>query len=194
MAERFCNMNIQNLENGLQVSIPCWDVPAYVHAFVTTRNKGFSASPFDTLNLGLHVGDRIEDVIKNRSLIRQVLPDEPIWLNQVHGTSIWTSNSSNYDADGALTNDTLKVLTIMTADCMPVLFCDQFGDITAACHAGWRGLAFGVLQATIKEMLVIKGADSPSTYISNIKVYLGPTIGPSHFEVGEEVFRLFPQS
>ena len=184
-------MNLQTLDNGLQVLIPCWEVPSHIRAFISTRNMGFSDTPFNTLNLGLHVGDRIENVLRNRSLIRQELPDEPIWLNQVHGSTVWTSPTSLSDADGAVSNEKNQVLSIMTADCMPILFCDELGDVIAACHAGWRGLALGIIQETVKAMVVKKGVIKSSEYISKLKVYLGPAIGPSHFEVGSDVFQAF---
>ena len=127
-------MNLKLLDNGLEVLVPNWVVPKHIHAFISTRIGGVSDSPYNSLNLGTHVGDNIEHVLENRKLIRQVLPNDPLWLNQVHGCNIWTPCSPNIDSDGALTfkND---VLAIMTADCMPLLFCDEDGDFISACHA-----------------------------------------------------------
>ena len=183
-------MNLKLLDNGLEVLVPNWVVPKHIHAFISTRIGGVSDSPYNSLNLGTHVGDNIEHVLENRKLIRQVLPNDPLWLNQVHGCNIWTPCSPNIDSDGALTfkND---VLAIMTADCMPLLFCDEDGDFISACHAGWRGLSNGVIQQTIKQMLLGKGADQANLYLSKIKAYIGPSIGPKHFEVGVDVYQSF---
>jgi YfiH family protein len=184
-------MNLVDTNHGLNILVPNWQVPEHVQAFVSTRKGGVSQAPYDSLNVGKHVGDHIFDVEKNRELLQQILPSQPLWLNQVHGTQIWTSFESSLEADGAVTEQPNQVLTIMTADCMPILFCDEQGDILAACHAGWRGLAQGVIQKTLEQMIRKKQPTDTKRYISEINVYLGPTIGPSHFEVGEDVYDAF---
>jgi polyphenol oxidase len=184
-------MQLKTLENGLQVLIPCWDVPSHIHAFVSTRTGGFSTQPFDSLNLGQHVGDLAENVQKNRHLVRQLLPSDPIWLHQVHGSEVNTGPASTDVADGIVTSNAQRVLTIMTADCMPILLCDEQGDMIGACHGGWRGLSSGIIQNTVQEIVKKKGADHSESYRSQLKVYLGPTIGPTYFEVGIDVYQAF---
>ena len=184
-------MNLVHTNHGLDILVPNWHVPQHVQAFVSTRIGGVSQAPYDSLNVGKHVGDQILDVEKNRELLQQILPSQPLWLNQVHGTQIWTSFESSLEADGAVTEQSNQVLTIMTADCMPILFCDEQGDILGACHAGWRGLAQGVIQKTLNQMIRKKQPKDAKRYISEINVYLGPTIGPSHFEVGGDVYDAF---
>jgi YfiH family protein len=184
-------MNLVHTSHGLELLKPNWQVPEHVHAFVSTRNGGVSDSPYDFLNVGMHVGDQMTQVEQNRELIQKILPSQPVWLNQVHGTKIWTSPQSSLEADGAITQQVNQVLTVMTADCMPILFCDEQGDILGVCHAGWRGLAQGVIQKTLDQMVVKRQPDDIKSYISKISVYLGPTIGPRHFEVGGDVFDAF---
>ena len=184
-------MNLVQTPHGLEVLKPNWLVPEHVHAFVSTRKGGLSNTPYDSLNLGKHVGDHLTQVEQNRELLQKILPSDPLWLNQVHGTKIWTSPQSSLEADGAITQQVNQVLTIMTADCMPILFCDEQGDMLGACHAGWRGLAQGVIQSTVDQMVVKKQPDDIKNYISKIRVYLGPSIGPRHFEVGIDVYDTF---
>jgi YfiH family protein len=124
-------------------------------------------------------------------LVTHLLPNEPIWLDQVHGTQIWTPRDPQKRADGAVSDQIHDVLCIMTADCMPILFCDEAGEILGAAHGGWRGLSLGIIKKTIDQMLVIKRPDSVRDYLSQIQIYFGPTIGPNHFEVGEEVRAAF---
>ena len=154
--------NLIHTDHGLDILIPNWQVPEHVQAFVSTRLGGVSKMPYDSLNIGKHVGDHSDHVEKNRELLQQMLPSKPLWLNQVHGTQIWSDSQSSLEADGAVTKLANQVLTIMTADCMPILFCDEQGDILGVCHAGWRGLAQGVIQKTLDEMLFknITGANS----------------------------------
>jgi YfiH family protein len=184
-------MNLVHTEQGLDLLIPNWEVPEHVQAIVTTRKGGVSQTPYDSLNLGKHVGDQMIHVEQNRELLQNILPSDPLWLNQIHGTQIWTGPQSSLEADGAVTVQSSQVLTIMTADCMPILFCDEQGDVLGACHAGWRGLALGVIQKTLDEMILKKRPDNAKRYMSEINIYLGPTIGPSHFEVGVDVFEAF---
>jgi polyphenol oxidase len=172
---------------------PGWVAPEQINAFCTTRDGGVSKSPFDGLNLGLHAGDDPVDVLKNRSIVRSHLPTEPIWLKQVHGNTVSTpaSRASSmrepYEADAAVSNIPNEVLAILTADCMPVLFASKCGNVIGAAHAGWRGLSGGVLENTIQEMRAL----SPDLMAKDILVWMGPAIGSSAFEVGEDVLEAF---
>jgi YfiH family protein len=162
--------------------IPAWPAPPRVRAFSSFRNGGVSVAPYASLNLGSHVGDAPAAVSENRDRLRLAadLPSEPAWLNQVHGINVVNLDAvpTVPPADAAYTRQAGRVCTILTADCLPVLFCDDAGDIAAAAHAGWRGLAAGVLEATINAM----GANA-----RGLLAYLGAAIGPAHFEVGAEV-------
>jgi len=161
---------------------PDWPAPANVNALMTTRHGGVSQAPFGSMNLGSHVDDTPEDVAQNRALLKQSLElsDEPLWLNQVHGTEIadHTNNQPSDDADAVISRKPNEVCTIMTADCLPVLFCNTEGDVIAAAHAGWRGLQSGILEKCASEMNCDTG---------QVLVWLGAAIGPDVFEVGEEV-------
>lgn len=179
--------------SGLQFLLPCWEVPKHVQARISTRHKGHSVAPFDTFNLGDHVGDEPSAVQKNRTLLNAVLPSPPVWLQQVHGTNLWTGPHASIIADGAITDQVGVTLTIMTADCMPMLFCDAVGDVVGICHAGWRGLAHGVIAKTVAGLIQQKRPHSAHQYRSQLRVYLGPTIGPDHFEVGVDVYQAFAQ-
>lgn len=167
---------------------PDWPAPAHVHAVVTTRQGGFSQAPFDSLNLGDHVGDDPYAVAKNRHLVGDLLhlPTEPLWLQQVHGTVVsgMNANSCTPQADASVAFKPKQVCVVMTADCLPVLFCDKAGTRVAAAHAGWRGLCDGVLEETVKAL------DCPP---SELLAWMGPAIGPTAFEVGEEVRAEFIQ-
>ncbi len=186
-------MNLITTNHGLDILMPNWEVPGHVHAIVSTRKGGLSQAPYDSLNMGKHVGDQMIHVEQNRELLQQILPSQPIWLNQVHGVQIWSNTQSSFEADGAVAQQSNQVLTVMTADCMPILFCDEKGDVLGICHAGWRGLALGVIQKTLDEMILKKQPDHAKRYMSEINVYLGPAIGPRHFEVGVDVFDAFSQ-
>ena len=126
-------MQWQEKPNGLVVHTPMWDAPKHVKSVITSRIGGSSSAPFNGLNLGTHVGDDPQTVHQNRALITALLPTQPLWLNQVHGTTIWTKNVSipSLQADGAITADRNDVLCILSADCLPILFTDQAGDIIA---------------------------------------------------------------
>lgn len=160
--------------------IPDWPAPANVKAIQTTRNGGFSIAPYHSLNLGEHVQDDALSVTKNRQLLRQYLPSEPVWLNQVHGIEVIDAAISPCleDADASFSTHKNVVCVTMTADCLPVLLCNQEGTAVAAIHAGWRSLCDGVIEATIKT-LGVQSAD--------LMAWLGPAIGPKAFEVGHEV-------
>lgn len=171
---------------------PDWPgLPAAVGALSTTRRGGVSAAPYDNgnggggLNLGLHVGDDADKVMHNRALLRAQLPGSPVWLNQVHGACVVDAATVDGvpDADASFTTQAGVVCAIMTADCLPVLFADRAGAVVGAAHAGWRGLAQGVLQNTVARMREAGAAD--------ISAWLGPAIGPQAFEVGAEVRAAF---
>ena len=163
---------------------PDWPAPASVRALVTTRNGGVSAGPYASLNLGLHVGDAPAAVARNRALLRDRLPAEPLWLDQVHGTAVGDAgrDTSPVRADASVATRAGAVCIVMTADCLPVLFCNEQGTVVAAAHAGWRGLAAGVLDAALARM-----GEPPGCVLA----WLGPAIGPRAFEVGDEVRHQF---
>lgn len=163
---------------------PAWPAPAPVRALVTTRAGGVSAGPYATLNLAAHVGDDPAAVAENRRRLRTHVPTEPIWLAQVHGDRIIDAASAapGVEADGALARRREVVCAVLTADCLPVLLCDDAGRVVCAAHAGWRGLAGGVLEAAVREMGVAP---------AHLMAWLGPAIGPQAFEVGAEVRELF---
>jgi len=165
---------------------PEWPAPSNVRALATTRQGGFSTGCFAGLNLAAHVDDDPEAVRRNRAWLRDAarLPAEPIWLQQVHGTTVWTGGALHEPpiADASVTRSAGQVSAILTADCLPVLFCDLEGTVVAAAHAGWRGLADGVLGATAAAMNV------PAAHLL---AWLGPAIEPAAFEVGAEVLERF---
>lgn len=166
---------------------PDWPAPPNVKAAATLRTGGVSEGAFSSLNLGSHVGDAPAAVAENRSLLRAALklPAEPTWLNQVHGINVAAAEGAASvppTADASVARGTGAVCVVMTADCLPVLFCDRAGTRVGAAHAGWRGLAGGVLGATIKALDV-----SPS----QLMAWLGPAIEQDAFEVGDEVHEAF---
>ncbi len=164
---------------------PDWPAPDNVHAAVTTREGGVSLPPFDSLNLGDHVGDDPAAVVENRRRVSEGLhlPAEPCWLSQVHGTAAVDAAASQVgcEADASHTDKPGVVCAVLTADCLPVLLCGTAGEHVAALHAGWRGLLNGVIERTISEMNA--GGE--------ILAWLGPAIGPDVFEVGDEVREAF---
>jgi YfiH family protein len=172
------------LENGFVY--PGWSAPANVKAVMTTRSGGVSTAPFDSMNLGDHVNDDADSVKQNRALLRDqlALPQNPIWLSQVHGTVALQHEAATEGdaADAIVAHKAKQVCAIMTADCLPVLFCNKQGTVVAAAHAGWRGLESGVLESTITGMQCAS---------EDILVWLGAAIGPTAFEVGEEVQQAF---
>jgi YfiH family protein len=167
---------------------PDWPVPATVRALSTLRAGGASGPPFASLNLGSHVGDDATAVAENRCALRDAaaLPAEPAWLEQVHGTHVLDLDSEalagaaspTRPADAAVTRQPERVCAILTADCLPILFASAVGDRVGATHAGWRGLAAGVIEATVAAL---------GTPPRQLLAWLGPAIGPRHFEVGAEV-------
>ena len=171
--------------------VPDWPgMPASVGALSTTRRGGVSGGPYGDdngggLNLGLHVGDDLNAVMQNRALLQASLPSAPVWLNQVHGAHVVDAATAGGipEADASISTRPGVVCAIMTADCLPVLFADSAGAVVGAAHAGWRGLAQGVLQNTVARMRDAGAGD--------IMAWLGPAIGPQAFEVGAEVRAAF---
>jgi len=174
---------------------PHWPAPATIHTLVTTRQGGISSSPYDSLNLGDHVGDEVSRVIANRQILRRQLPSEPIWLRQTHSIQVSTPNSRSHisnnpiEADAAVTNVPDEVLVILTADCLPVLFSNADGTVIGAAHAGWRGLCDGVLENTVSEMLKL----APQFGAKDLFAWMGPAIGPESYEVGEDIVGRFQE-
>lgn len=171
-----------------------WPAPASVRAFTTLRTgPGVSPTPFDRFNFGLRSGDDPANALENRSILRQSLglPSEPRWLNQVHGTDVFQAGASasfaraeagEPIADASVTSEANVVLAILTADCLPVLFCNDDGTEVAAAHAGWGGLSAGMLEATVCAMA------SPA---SSLMAWIGPAAGPQVYEIGAEVREAF---
>jgi len=161
--------------------VPDWPAPASIRAFSTLRGSGMSVGPWRGLNLADHVGDDPAAVAANRRRLRVAarLPGEPHWLEQVHGCGvIFDPKARRPRADSVVTDRPGQVCPVMTADCLPVLLCNQAGTRVAAAHAGWRGLAAGVLERTLARF-----SDRPEQMLA----WLGPAIGPGFFEVGAEV-------
>ena len=154
---------------------------------VTTRRGGVSRGAYASLNLGLQVGDDPLAVSENRRRVGALLPGEPLWLNQVHGTCVLLIGQDAFPAtpptaDAATTRLIARPCAVMVADCLPILFCDEGGACVAAAHAGWRGLAAGVIERTVEAMQVAPG---------KVMAYLGPAIGATAFEVGQDVVDTF---
>ena len=162
---------------------PGWPAPAPVRALTTTRAGGVSRPPWDAFNLAAHVGDAPQHVAANRAALRRRfgLPADPVWLQQVHGARVVEAGPAA-EADAVWSRTPGQVCAVLTADCLPVLLCDRAGDCVAAAHAGWRGLAAGVLEATVAAL----PADA-----ADLMAWLGPAIGPDAFEVGDEVREAF---
>jgi YfiH family protein len=164
--------------------VPAWPAPRRVRALMTTRAGGVSQVPYASMNPAGHVGDAPEAVVENRRILRQELPAEPLWLDQVHGNQVAEAgrDGEGTEADASIARQPGQVCAVLTADCLPVLFCDRGGRAVAAAHAGWRGLAGGVLEATVAAMGVAS---------DEVIAWLGAAIGPDAFEVGEEVREAF---
>ncbi len=178
--------------------LPDWGAPDWVRAFSTTRGGGLSSGPWGLadgasggLNLGMGCGDDPAAVAANRARLRRFLPSAPVWLRQVHGCDVLhVERSPDGDcvppvADAMVSDRPACVLAIQTADCLPVLFADSRRRVVGAAHAGWRGLAGGVLEATVESMLAL-GASPASLH-----AWIGPGIGPDAFEVGDDVRQAF---
>jgi YfiH family protein len=180
-----------------QVLLPDWPAPPGVNGFVTLRGGGASRGGWGRAgglpggwNLGGHCGDDPADVARNRALLRRLLPGEPRWLDQVHGTAVLDADAPGPagerlpQADAAVTARPGTVVAVLTADCLPVLFCNESGSVAGVAHAGWRGLAQGVLERTV-DALALRTGDR------RWMAWLGPAIGPCCFEVGDEVRQAF---
>ena len=165
---------------------PDWPAPASVKAVSSTRLGGFSQPPWDSLNLGDHVGDEPSAVAANRRQLLHLIgaTQSPCWLQQVHGARVVSATRRSCEADASIAGKPGEVCAVMTADCLPLLLCNTQGNRVAAVHAGWRGLAAGVIENTLD------GFDCPPR---DILAWLGPAIGPSAFEVGSEVRQVFLQ-
>lgn len=162
--------------------IATWPAPANISALTTRRTSGYSQQPYDSNNLGLHVGDKAEHVLQNRNQLRQTykLPSEPLWLDQIHSNHcILAETDPNRQADAAITKNKQQVLAIMTGDCLPILICNKQGTEIAAIHGGWRGLVNGIIENTLEKM------DSNP---KDLLAWIGPGICQSCYEVGQEVF------
>jgi len=164
--------------------IPDWPAPKNVRSLQTTRIGGVSVAPYDSFNLGDHVGDMSQAVARNRHLLSPLMPSEPVWMQQVHGTVVANADvgSCLIQADASIARQRGSVCVVMTADCLPVLLCDEDGTVVAAAHAGWKGLAAGVIEATVQAMNV-----EPN----KLMAWFGPAISQRAFEVGEEVRATF---
>lgn len=165
--------------------VPDWPAPSSVKSLQTTRNGGVSVAPWDSFNLGDHVGDAPLAVARNRMLLGSLLPSEPVWLKQVHGTVVIDTEVAGCgapQADACISRHRGAVCVVMTADCLPVLLCDEQGSVVGAVHAGWRGLCDGVIEQAVAAM------DVPP---ASLMAWLGPAIGPYAFEVGDEVRAAF---
>lgn len=168
---------------GSDLLVPEWPAPPGVRACVTTRHGGVSRAPFDSFNLGDHVGDDPAAVAWNRQYLQQTLGCQPVWLEQVHSSvAVQAVPGVCAIADASWSRTPGQACAVLTADCLPVLFCDRDATRVAAAHAGWRGLVGGVLEATLKALAV------PA---EELLVWLGPAIGPVAFEVGPEVREAF---
>lgn len=173
---------------------PDWPAPAVVRALITTRHYGVSAAPFDSFNLGTHVGDDPGAVQSNRMRLRQHVPAEPRWMEQVHGVqclhlgSAAPSPASQLalpQGDAAVTRDAGVVCAVLSADCLPVLLCACDGSAVGVAHAGWRGLAGGVIESALQ------GLSALGTPAPQVMAWLGPAISGARFEVGAEVRAAF---
>jgi YfiH family protein len=173
---------------SIEVIIPDWPAPPHVRAMSTLRAGGVSTQRYAALNLGAHVGDDPALVMENRRRLRESfdLPAEPVWLTQVHGVMVADLDAdlvaTGTQADAAISQRPDRICAVLTADCLPVLLTDREGTCVAAAHAGWRGLLAGVLEATVRAMRVPP---------QHLLAWLGPAIGPRHFEVGAEVREQF---
>ncbi|MDQ7977476.1 peptidoglycan editing factor PgeF [Paraburkholderia sp. SARCC-3016] len=198
-------MNVPDLTFA-DVLQPGWRVAPQVRALVTTRNGGVSLPPYGRwrdgadepggLNLGGRADDAPAHVEQNRARLRALAGiDEPAWLQQVHGAQVVSADDvlenaraggAAISADASVTGEPGTVSIVMIADCMPVLLCDPAGGAVGAAHAGWRGLAAGVVENTAQRVAALAGVEP-----SALHAYLGPCIGPSAFEVGEDVLHAF---
>ncbi|SFU64761.1 conserved hypothetical protein [Nitrosomonas eutropha] len=171
--------------------VPDWPSPANVCAMFTTRNTGAAVTErgaYTGLNLAVHVDDDPHAVQLNRNQLRQYLPDHPRWLTQVHGSrAIWVdSDSEALEGDAAMSRYPGVVCAVLVADCLPVLLCDMAGSVVGVAHAGWRGLAKGIIESTVQALREFSHSDQ-------IIAWFGPAISSQHFEVGDEVRTIFTE-
>jgi YfiH family protein len=169
--------------------VPDWPAPPTIGAFISARSGGHSQGPFGApagggMNLGLKSGDDVAVVQRNRAELCRYLPAEPVWLSQVHGTAVAVAEAGGATADASTALAANLVCAISIADCLPVLLCERAGRVVGAAHAGWRGLAAGVLQNTVRAMRARLAAPD-----AQIIAYIGPAIGPQRFEVGDDVLQ-----
>lgn len=169
---------------------PNWPAANNIRALTTLKRGGYSRGSYQGLNLATHVGDEPAAVHINRRLLVSTLslPSEPRWLNQVHGTSVASKrrlSSVLPEADASVSQGVSEICAVLTADCLPVLLCDVHGTRVGAVHAGWRGLAAGVIEATVKHL---------ACPTENLMAWLGPAIGPDAFEVGKDVLDIFKKT
>lgn len=167
--------------------VPEWPAPRNIRALITTRSGGVSGGPYASFNLGLQAGDDPQTVAQNRAQLRRLLPQDPKWLRQVQGAVVADADALTAPphADASVARLPGTVCAIMIADCMPVLLCDDRGTLVAAAHAGWRGLAGGVIENTVGHLV------TAGTTPDQLLAYLGPAIGPTAFEVGDDVYEAF---
>lgn len=167
--------------------IPDWPAPGNVKAFITTRSGGVSVGPHARFNLGLRADEDPQTVAQNRALLQKHLPQAPRWLRQVHGTRVVDADAVNEspDADASVAREANTVCAVMIADCLPVLFTNRAGTRVAGAHAGWRGLSGGVITNTVH--MLCEAGDDPADLLA----YIGPGIGPTAFEVGQDVYDAF---
>ena len=169
---------------ALQLIYPDWPAPKNVKALSTTRDGGCRSGPWTSLNLGGNTGDDVNSVAENRAKLRELLPVEPVWLKQRHDTAIAQLDSVGYslEADAAVSRQSGQVCAVLTADCLPLLLCERQGQAVAAVHCGWRGLSAGIIEAAVNAL------DFPP---GQLMAWMGPAIGPDHYEVGADVFAAF---
>ena len=181
------------MPSEIEILLPHWEAPARIRAAFSLRSGGVSDSPYDSLNVGIHVGDDPLRVAQNRHRLRAALdlPAEPLWLDQVHGTDVLGADAPGVaprapdgrpQADAVVTHRAGVVCCIQVADCLPLLLAARDGSAIGAAHAGWRGLAAGVIEKTVQAMRI-----APAELVA----WLGPCIGPARFEVGDEVRAAF---
>jgi hypothetical protein len=180
-------MKMRTIVSSKDWIIPDWPAPSNVRSLVTTRRGGVSRGAYVSLNLGAHVGDDSAHVAENRRRLALSLPAPPLWLDQKHGLAVVNADiigvgATPPEADAAFACSAHKVCAVLTADCLPVMLCDQTGRVVAAAHAGWRGLLAGILEQTVVAM-----RRPPAELLA----YFGPAIGPQAFEVGSEVRAAF---
>lgn len=177
--------------------VPVWPAPPHVKALCTSRAGGMSGAPYDSLNLGTHVGDNAQHVQHNRAVLQHALGARAVFMNQVHGTHMLELSSQtpdNLQADGCTTTQVGVACTVMVADCLPILLCDTAGTRVAAVHAGWRGLVGTAGQGVVEHICqhFVPVAQVKNAHAApEILAWLGPCIGPQAFEVGAEVRAAF---